>query len=150
MSQNQKLSYKQLGPYRVCKAIPKKGTYILKEFDRMQLASTYSDNHLKKFVVRNRFYRLVTNKEVESKNSNNLEEFKSSKNKELLIEALICRSACIQQNAQQQIEVDTLMLNAPRPRRLVIVPLILTEEQRREYVRFKEDDDSNLLQKGRT
>jgi len=65
----------------------------------MQLASTYSDNHLKKFVVRNRFYRLVTNKEVESKNSNNLEEFKSSKNKELLIEALICRSAWIQQNA---------------------------------------------------
>jgi len=101
MLRNRKLSYKWLGPYKVCKAIPKKGTYILKEFDGTQLASTYSGSRLKKFVVRNRFYRLVTNKEVESKNSNNLEESESGKDKELLlqIEAPICRSACIQQNA---------------------------------------------------
>jgi len=99
MSRNWKLSYKWLGPYRVCKAIPKKGTYILEEFDGAQLAGTYSSNRLKKFVVRNRFYGLVTDKEVESENSNSLEESESSKNKELLIEALICRSACIQQNA---------------------------------------------------
>jgi len=37
------------------------------------------------------------------------------------------------------------MQDAPRLGRLVIVPLILTEEQRREYVRFKEDDEGNLL-----
>jgi len=37
------------------------------------------------------------------------------------------------------------MPDAPRPGRLVIVPLILTKEQRREYVRFEEDDDGNLL-----
>jgi len=100
ISQNRKLSYKWLGPYRVCKAIPKKGTYILEEFDGMQLAGTYSGNRLKKFVVRNRFYRLVTDEEVESENSNDLEESESGKDKELLrTEALIRRSACIQQNA---------------------------------------------------
>jgi len=94
MSRNWKLSYKWLGPYRVCKAIPKKGTYILKEFDGTQLAGTYSSNRLKKFVVRNCFYKPVTNKEVESEDSNSLKESESSKNKELLIEALIRRSAC--------------------------------------------------------
>jgi len=67
----------------------------------MQLASTYSGNRLKKFVVRNRFYRLVTDKEVESKDSNSLEESKSSKDEELLLQtgAPICKSARIQQNA---------------------------------------------------
>jgi len=98
----------------------------------MQLAGTYSDNCLKKFVVRNRFYRLVTDEEVESEDSDGLEESESGKDEELLLqtEAPIRRSACIQQNAwqQQQIEVDTLMQDAPRPGRLVIVPLILTEE----------------------
>ena len=101
MSRNRKLSYKWLGPYRVRKAIPKKGTYILEEFDGTQLAGTYSGNRLKKFVVRNRFYRLVTDKEVESKDSNSLEESKSSKDEELLLQtgAPICKSARIQQNA---------------------------------------------------
>ena len=42
------------------------------------------------------------------------------------------------------------MQDALRLRRLVIVPLILTKEQRREYVRFKEDDEGNLLQKQKT
>jgi hypothetical protein len=37
------------------------------------------------------------------------------------------------------------MLNAPRPRRLEIVPPSLTDEQRREYVRYKEDDEGNLI-----
>jgi len=100
MSRNRKLSYKWLGPYRVRKAIPKKGTYILEEFDGTQLAGTYSGNRLKKFVVRNRFYRLVTDEEVESEGSNSLEESESSENEELLqTEAPIRRSACIQQNA---------------------------------------------------
>jgi len=68
---------------------------------------------------------------VESENSNNLEESESSKDEELpQTEAPIRRSARIQQNAwqQQQIEVDTPMPDAPRPGRLVIVPLMLTEE----------------------
>jgi len=37
------------------------------------------------------------------------------------------------------------MPDALRPGRLVIVPPMLTEEQRREYVRFEEDDEGNLL-----
>jgi hypothetical protein len=36
-----------------------KGTYFLKEFDKTELASTYTSNCLKKFVQRNRFYMLV-------------------------------------------------------------------------------------------
>jgi len=101
MSRNQKLSYKWLGLYRVCKAIPKKGTYILEEFDGTQLAGTHSGNRLKKFVVRNRFYGPVTDEEVESEDSNGLEESESSEDEELLLQtgAPICRSACIQQNA---------------------------------------------------
>jgi len=101
MSRNRKLSYKWLGPYRVRKAIPKKGTYILEEFDGTQLAGTYSGNRLKKFVVRNRFYGPVTDEEVESEDSDGLEESKSSENEELLLqtEAPIRRSARIQQNA---------------------------------------------------
>jgi hypothetical protein len=59
MSQSRKLSYKWLGLYKVRKAIPDKGTYILEEFDRTELASTYSRNRLKKFVQRSRFYMLV-------------------------------------------------------------------------------------------
>jgi len=101
MSRNRKLSYKWLGPYRVRKAIPKKGTYILEEFDGTQLAGTYSGNRLKKFVVRNRFYGPVTDEEVESEDSNGPEESESSENEELLLqtEAPIRRSARIQQNA---------------------------------------------------
>ena len=59
MSRIRKLSYKWLGPYRVRKAIPDKGTYFLEEFDSTELASSYSGNRLKKFVQRNRFYMLV-------------------------------------------------------------------------------------------
>ena len=33
MSRSRKLSYKWLGPYKVWKVIPDKGTYILEEFD---------------------------------------------------------------------------------------------------------------------
>jgi len=62
----------------------------------MQLASTYLSNCLKKFVIWNCFYKLVTSKEVESKDSNSLKEFENNKDEGLLlVEALICRSACI-------------------------------------------------------
>jgi hypothetical protein len=39
----------------------------------------------------------------------------------------------------------TALLDAPRPGRFEIVPLSLTEKQRREYVRYKENDESNLI-----
>jgi ribosome recycling factor len=37
------------------------------------------------------------------------------------------------------------MPNAPRPGRLKIVPPSLTDEQRREYVKYKEDNEGNLI-----
>jgi hypothetical protein len=79
----------------VRKAIPKKGTYILEEFDRTQLAGTYSGNCLKKFVVRNRFYSLVTDKDNESSNGSDcLEEPEGSEDEGLLLtKVLICKSA---------------------------------------------------------
>jgi hypothetical protein len=39
----------------------------------------------------------------------------------------------------------TILLDIPRPGRFEIVPLSLTEKQRREYVRYKEDDKGNLV-----
>lgn len=69
ISQSRKLSYKWLGPYRVRKAVPEKGTYILEEFDGTQLAGTYSGNRLKKFVERNRFYVPVTMDSEDSESS---------------------------------------------------------------------------------
>ena len=37
------------------------------------------------------------------------------------------------------------MSNTPRLGRFEIVPLLLTKEQKREYVRYEEDDESNLI-----
>jgi hypothetical protein len=39
----------------------------------------------------------------------------------------------------------TVLSDIPRLGRFEIVPLSLTEEQRREYVRYKEDDEGNLI-----
>jgi len=38
-----------------------------------------------------------------------------------------------------------VLLSAPRLGRFKIVPLSLTDEQRREYVRYEEDDEGNLV-----
>ena len=125
MSRSRKLSYKWLGPYKVRKAIPDKGTYLLEEFDGTQLAGTYSGNRLKKFVQRNKFYMLVTtDADPDSSSSDSSESEDSLAEPE--IEATVRRSARIQENVRiQQQQAD-----APRPGRLIIVPPTLTDEQR--------------------
>ena len=128
MSRNRKLSYKWLGPYRVKKAIPEKGTYILEEFDGIELAGTHAGNRLKKFVERHRFYVPVTMDPESSESDEG--ELPPTENP-------VRRSARIQQAAQQT--------NAPRPERFVIVPPTLTVEQRREYVQYEEDEEGNLI-----
>jgi hypothetical protein len=55
----------------------------------------------------------------------------------------VCRSARIQRNAQMQ--EGTVLSDTPRPGRFEIVLPSLTKEQRREYVRYKEDDEGNLI-----
>jgi hypothetical protein len=50
----------------------------------------------------------------------------------------VCRSARTQRNPQMQ-------QDAPRPGRFEIVPPLLTDKQRREYVRYEEDDEGNLI-----
>jgi hypothetical protein len=141
MLRSRKLLYKWLGPYRVWEAIPEKGTYILEEFDGTQLAGTYSGNRLKKFVQRSRFYVPVTTDPDESSESESSEGSESSGSlAEPESEVPARRSARIQENAQVRQRADP-----PRPGRFVIVPPTLTAEQRREYVRYEEDDEGNLL-----
>ena len=53
------------------------------------------------------------------------------------------RSVRIQENAQMQEGI--VLSSAPKPGRFEIVPPSLTNEQRREYVRYKEDDKGNLV-----
>jgi len=40
---------------------------------------------------------------------------------------------------------SAVLSSAPRPGRFEIVPPLLTDKQRREYVRYKEDDEGNLI-----
>jgi hypothetical protein len=145
MSRNRKLSYKWLGPYRVQKAIPDKGTYILEEFDRTTLAGTYSGNRLKKFVERHSFYVLVTLDSEGSEGSEGSECLEAPGSVEERLpstETLVRRSTRIH---QQRANTDTPMPDAPTPGRFVIVPPTLTAAQRREYVRYEEDEEGNLV-----
>ena len=59
MSRKKKLLYWWLGPYYMQEAVPKKGTYELKEFDGTRVPRTHARNCLKKFVRRDGFYKLV-------------------------------------------------------------------------------------------
>ena len=47
-----KLSFKWLGPYQICDADKDKGTDILEELDRLQLADAFAGDRLKKFHLR--------------------------------------------------------------------------------------------------
>jgi hypothetical protein len=148
MSRARKLPYKWLGPYRVRKAVPDKGTYFLEEFDRTELASTYSSNRLKKFVQRNRFSMPVaTNTDLDDDGSSDGSTDGSAGNMDNELHVLdnptVCRSARIQRNTQMQ--ESTVLLDAPRSGRFEIVSPSLTDEQRREYVRYKEDNEGNLI-----
>jgi len=83
------LSYKWLSLYKVKKAIPNKRTYFLEEFDRTELASTYSSNYLKKFIQRNKFYMLITTN-ANINNSSFTNSFVNSiNNKPLILDNLI-------------------------------------------------------------
>lgn len=47
-----KLRFKWLGPYQICNSVKDKGTYMLKKLDRLQLASKFAGDKLKKFHAR--------------------------------------------------------------------------------------------------
>ena len=53
------------------------------------------------------------------------------------------RSVRIQENAQMQEGI--VLSSVPRPGRFEIVPLLLTNKQRREYVRYEEDNKGNII-----
>lgn len=83
MSRSRKLSYKWLRSYRVCKAVPEKGTYILEEFNCTRLTGTYSGSRLKKFVDRNRFYVPVTMDYEDTESSESSEDGEESEEAEI-------------------------------------------------------------------
>jgi hypothetical protein len=100
MSQVRKLSYKWLSLYKVWKAIPDKGTYFLKEFDRTELASTYASNRLKKFVQRDRFYMPVaTDTDLDNKSSTDSSTDDRDPELPVLDNPTVRRSACLQRDA---------------------------------------------------
>jgi hypothetical protein len=78
-------------------------------------------------------------------NSSSTNGSTDGRDNELLVldNPMVCRSARIQENAQMQEGI--VLSSVPRPGRFEIVPLSLTDEQRREYVRYKEDDEGNLI-----
>lgn len=51
---SRKLSYKWLGPYKICDMVKHKGTYMLEELDGLRLAGTFAGDRLKKFHPRQR------------------------------------------------------------------------------------------------
>ena len=73
MSSRNKLSYRWLGPYRICEAVTEKSTYVLEELDGMRLSGMHAGNRLKKFVKREGSYELVEdegNEDVEMEDGN--------------------------------------------------------------------------------
>lgn len=51
---SRKLSYKWVGPYKICDMVKDKGTYMLEELDGSRLAGTFAGDRLKKFHPRQR------------------------------------------------------------------------------------------------
>ena len=49
---SQKLAFKWLGPYQTSDIVKDKGTYMLEELDKLQLADTFVGDKLKKFHPR--------------------------------------------------------------------------------------------------
>lgn len=50
---SQKLSFKWQRPYQICNVVKDKGTYMVEELNRLQLANIFVYNKLKKFHSRN-------------------------------------------------------------------------------------------------
>ena len=144
MSQSRKLSYKWLSLYKVRKAIPDKGTYFLEEFDGTELAGTYSGNRLKKFIQRNKFYMpIATDADMDDSSSTDGSADGIDNEPPIPDNPTVRRSVRIQENAQMQEGI--VLSSVPRPGRFEIVPPSLTDKQRREYVRYEEDDEGNII-----
>jgi hypothetical protein len=78
--------------------------------------------------------------DVDTDDNSSLDSSTDNRDTELQVlgNPTVWRSVRIQRNAQ-------ILSDAPRPGRFEIVPPSLTEEQRREYVRYEEDDKGNLI-----
>jgi hypothetical protein len=78
--------------------------------------------------------------DADSDNSSSINGSTDSEDSKLqaLDNPIVCRSAWIQRNTQ-------ILSTAPRLSKFEIAPLPLTKEQRRQYVRYEEDDKGNLI-----
>ena len=88
---------------------------------------------------------VAANTDTDQDDSSSIDKSTDSKDNELLVldNSIVRKSVQIQENAQ--IQEGIVLLSTPRLRRFKIVPLLLTNKQRREYVRYKEDNKGNLV-----
>ena len=121
-SSAKKLAYKWMGPYRVRRAIPEKGTYELEEFDGTPIPGTHSGSRLKKFVKRKGFYETIDQSEEEEEEQEEQGDLASV-------------DRTLRSGSRSQMEPMDFEIVLPQ----------LTPEQRREYIRFEEDDEGNIL-----
>ena len=128
-----KLVYKWIEPYCIKKAIVEKRIYELEEFDGTPMLGTYPRNQLKKFVKHEGFYELVKAKEeakeeVEEETKGNEEDKeKEVEEKEEVEEE--------EEGNETKVEPTSFEIKVPT----------LTIAQQSEYVRYKEDNDENVL-----
>jgi hypothetical protein len=73
MSSRLKLGYRWLGPFRVSKAIPEKGTFLLEEMDGTRLQGTFAGNRIKVFRKRHGVWDPVVAEENEEEDDQDAE-----------------------------------------------------------------------------
>ena len=130
-SRVRKLTYRWEGPYRVRKAIPKKGTYLLEDFDGSVLPGTYAGNQLKKFIEREGFYEAANPNETEK------EEGPEEEKNENEIE-IDTQNDSIVGNGVAQDSEDKNDKPEYLPMDFDILLPDLDEEQRKEYMEYEE------------
>lgn len=124
-SSSTKLNWRWLGPYKITKADPEKGTYVISELDGTELAGTYHGNRLKKFVERERYF-YSPDDEVEPASPDEKEDEEE------------------EVNAGEVRDEQNMSLDIERSRqsKRVLIPVPqLTEEQKATYVRYDEDEE---------
>lgn len=118
-----------------------KGTYELEEFDGT-LSRTYAGNRLKKFVRRNKIHNPVSiNVDTESKKGREAEQDKSAPG--LFLE--VGEDSASESGSDNDSDVVMTTALEPAAKDFEIIPPVLAAEQRRQYVRYEEGDEGDLL-----
>ena len=143
-SKSTKLSWRQLGLYRVVTANSLKGIYTLEDIDRARLRGTFSGSRLKKFVQRDRYFRASDEKVVDVIEEEYLATTKR-KVKELAEEE--AQAGTLEQEIKG-IENSTEVNKPLEYEQRVIIQLPRISERRKEqYVQFPNDQGGKRSKK---